>query len=156
MKNLFRALTVFYILFPLFVVPLMQSGFTQSPFGSWFYLFGIVLYYLSILLIVTKQHILLMIPVLLFCWFWYTCGFNLHDFTFLLFICMILGAVFYQLAQHVKYLVRRVLPENQEAQEYDLKIEKMHAQLILYKQKHPTVNITPDIIDKVRNEIFFV
>jgi hypothetical protein len=155
MKNLFRVLTVFYILFPLILVPLMQSGFTQSLFDSRFYLLGVVLYYLCILLMVSRQKIILMIPVLFFGWFWYTCGFDLHGFTFFLFICIFSGAVFYQLTQNVKYFVRRVLPENKEARDYELKIEKMYAKLNLYKQKHPTATITSDIIDSIRNEVFF-
>jgi hypothetical protein len=155
MKNLFKALTVFYIVFPLIVVPVMRSAFTQSIFGSWSFLFGIVLYYTSILIIIARQKIILMIPVLFFCWFWFTYGFDLHGFTFFLSICIFSGAFFYQLAQKVKHFIKRVLPENKLAEEYELKIEKMYARLNLYKQKHPTAAITPDVIDSIRNDIFF-
>jgi hypothetical protein len=97
----------------------------------------------------------LLIPVLFFCWFWYTCGFDLHGFSFFLFICIFSGAAFFKLAQKVKYFVHRVLHENKEAQEYERKIEKMYAQLNLYKQMHPSAAITPDIIDSIRNQVFF-
>jgi hypothetical protein len=155
MKNLFKALTVFYIVFPLIIMPLMQSSFTQSIFGNWSFLFGIVLYYLSILVIAAKQKIILMIPVLFFSWFWSTYGFELHGLTFFLFICIFSGAFFYQLAQNVKHFIKKVLPENQLAEEYERKIEKMYARLHLYKQKNPTAAITPDVIDSIRNDIFF-
>lgn len=155
MKSLFKALTVFYILFPLILVPVMQAGFTQSVFGRWFYLAGIVLYFLSVLTVAYKQQIILMIPVLFFAWFWYTYGFDLHGFAFFLFVCTFSGAGFYKLAQHVKHFVKRVLPESKEAHEYELKIAKMYAQLNLYKQKYPTTTITPDIIDSIRNDVFF-
>ncbi|MDN3659334.1 hypothetical protein QWZ08_27055 [Ferruginibacter paludis] len=155
MKNLYKALTVFYIVFPLIIVLLMRQAYSQSIFGNWSFLFGIVLYYLSILMVVARQKIILMIPVLFFSWFWLTYGFDLHGFTFFLFICIFSGAFFYQLAQNVKHFIKKVLPENKLAEEYELKIEKMYARLNLYKQKHPTATITPDVIDSIRNDIFF-
>ncbi len=150
MKGMFKILTLFYILFPLAVIPLMASRA-----DSWFYLFGIVCYYLGVVLVAVKQKIIFMIPLFFCGWFWYTYGFGLHDYVFFLFMCMFAGAVFYQLAQNAKYFTTSVLPENKEAREYELKIEEMNAKLELYKQVHPTTIITPEIIDSIRNDVFF-
>ena len=150
MKGMFKILTLFYILFPLAVIPLMASRA-----DSWFYLFGIVCYYLGVVLVAVKQKIIFMIPLFFCGWFWYTYGFGLHDYVFFLFMCMFAGAVFYQLAQNAKYFTTSVLPENKEAREYELKIQEMNAKLELYKQVHPTTIITPEIIDSIRNDVFF-
>jgi hypothetical protein len=150
MKGMFKILTVFYILFPLVVIPFMAS-----KAGNWFYLFGLVCYYAGVILVAIKQKIIFMIPLFFCGWFWYTYGFGLHDYVFFLFMCMFAGALFYQLAQNAKYFSQSVLPENMEAQEYELKIEEMNAKLKLYKQTHPTEIITSEIIDGIRNEVFF-
>jgi hypothetical protein len=150
MKGMFKILRLFYILFPLAVIPLMVS-----KSGNWFYLFGIVCYYLGVILVAIKQKIIFMIPLLFCSWFWYTYGFGLYDYVFFLFVSMFTGAVFYQLAQNAKYFTMSVLPENKEAREYELKVEEMNAKLEQYKQMHPTTIITPEIIDSIRNDVFF-
>ena len=155
MKDLLKALTVLYIVFPVFLIPLIPSGFVQPLFGNWAWLAGMACYYISILLVMAKQKIIMMIPVLFFSWFWCTFAFDWHGFIFFLFVCIFSGAGLYQLAQQVKYHIRRVLPDNKLAEEYEQKIAKMHARLNLYKQKHPTTAITPEIIDTIRDDIFF-
>ncbi len=150
MKGMFKMLTFFYILFPLALIPLMAS---RS--GNWFYLFGIVCYYLGVLLVAIRQKIIFMIPLLFCGWFWYTYGFGIHDYVFFLFMCMLAGAVFYQLAQNARHFTQSVLPENKEAQEYELKIVEMNDKLKAYQQQHPSTIITPEIIDTIRNEVFF-
>ena len=150
MKGMFKILRLFYILFPLAVIPLMVS-----MSGNGFYLFGIVCYYLGVILVANKQKIIFMIPLFFCGWFWYTYGFGVHDYVFFLFMSMFAGAALYQLAQNAKHFTTSVLPENKEAREYELKIEEMNAKLKQYKQIHPTTVITPEIIDSIRNDVFF-
>ncbi len=150
MKGMFKILTFFYIIFPLVVVPYMAARA-----GNWFYLFGIVCYYLGVVLMAVKQKIIFMIPFIFCCWFWYTYGFGLHDYVFFLFICMSAGALFYQLAENAESFAKRTLPENKETQEYDLKIEEMNEKVEQYKKTHPAIKITPEIMDVIRNEVFF-
>jgi len=96
-----------------------------------------------------------MIPLFFCGWFWYTYGFGVHDYVFFLFMSMFAGAALYQLVQNAKHFTTSVLPENKEAREYELKIEEMNAKLKQYKQIHPTTVITPEIIDSIRNDVFF-
>lgn len=96
-----------------------------------------------------------MIPLIFCCWFWYTYGFSLHDYVFFLFVCMSTGAFFYKLAKNAESFAKRTLPENKETQEYDLKMEEMNEKVEQYKKKHPAIKITPEIIDVIRNEVFF-
>ncbi len=150
MKGLSKILPFFYIIFPLIYVP-----FIASKAANWFYLFGIVCYYLGIFLVAIRQKIIFMIPIIFCCWFWYTYGFSIHDFVFFLLGCMAAGATFYQLSVEVGKFTHRTLPENKEALDYDLKIEEMNIRLEQYKQQHSEVTITPEIMDRIKNDVFF-
>jgi hypothetical protein len=150
MKGMPKILTIFYLIFPLVFVP-----YVASRSANWFYLFGILCYYIGVFLVAIRQKIIFMIPIIFCCWFWYTYGFSIHDFVFFLLACMGAGALFYQLSLDTERFTNRTLPENKEALEYDLKIEEMNAKLEQYKQLHPNVKITPEIIDVIRNEVFF-
>lgn len=150
MKGMFKILRIFYIVFPLVVVPYMAT-----KASNWYYLFGIACYYLGVMLMAVKQKIIFMIPFIFCCWFWYTYGFGLHDYVFFLFICMASGALFYQLAKNAERFTKRTLPENMETDEYDLKIEEMDQKVEAYKKAYPSIKITPEIIDVIRNEVFF-
>lgn len=150
MKKLSKILTFFYIIFPLVFVP-----YVASKAANWFYLFGIVCYYTGVFLVAIRQKIIFMIPVIFCFWFWYTYGFSIHDFVFFLLACMAAGAFFYQLSENAERFTNRTLPENREALDYDLKMEEMNAKVEKYKQLHPNVKITPEIMDVIRNEVFF-
>lgn len=150
MKGMPKILKVFYIIFPLAVIPYFAAGA-----GNWFYLFGIVCYYLGVMLVAVKQKIIFMIPLIFCCWFWYTYGFGLHDYVFFLFAFMSAGALFYQIAVNAETFTKRTIPENAEALEYDLKVEEMNEKVAQYKQTHPAVKITQEIMDAIRNEVFF-
>jgi threonine synthase len=150
MKGMFKILTVFYIVFPLVVIPLVAHRF-----ANWYYLLGIISYYLGVILVAVKQKIFFMIPVIFCGWFWYTYGFSLHDYVFFMVTCMAGGALFYQFALEVEKFITRTLPENRQTEEFDLKIEEMNEKVHQYKQLHPKEKITPEILDRIRNEVFF-
>ena len=150
MKGMFKVLTVFYILFPLVVVP-----YVANKQDNWFYLFGIVCYYMGVILVAVHQKIIFMIPLIFCLWFWYTYGFSIHDFVFFLFFFTACGALFYQLANNAKYFINRTLPENKESMVYESKLEEMNARVEEYKRQHPNEKITPEIMDVIRNEVFF-
>ena len=150
MKGILKVLSFFIVLSPLLVVP-----YIASRAGNWFYLLGIVCYYLGMMLVAFKQKIILMIPAIFCGWFWYIYGFGIHDFVFFLFICMALGAILFQLQSNVKRFVHRTLPESRESLAYEVKLKEMNRKLEEYKQMNPTIKITPEIIDEIRNEVFF-
>ena len=150
MKELFKILTFFYILFPFVFVP-----YFASKSGNTYYLFGIVFYYLGVLLVAIKQKIIFMIPIIFCCWFWYTYGFSVHNYVFFFLACIAGGALLYQFRIDAEKFTHRTLPENKEALAYDLKIEEMNTKLEQFKQENPTIKITPEIMDELRNEVFF-
>jgi hypothetical protein len=150
MQGFSKILTFFYIVFPLVTIP-----YLASRQANWFYLFGIACYYTGVFLMAIKQKIIFMIPVIFCFWFWYTYGFSIHDFVFFLLACMAAGAFFYQLSADAEKFTHRTLPESKEMQDYDLKIEEMNTRVEQYKQKHPDVKITPEIMEVIRNEVFF-
>ena len=150
MKKLSKILTFFYIIFPLVFVPYVAA---QS--ANWFYLLGILCYYTGVFLVAIKQKIIFMIPLIFCFWFWYTYDFSIHDFSFFLLACMGVGGFFYQLSIDTKKFTHRTIPENKEAYDYDTKIEQMYAKLDQHKQLNPHIKITPEIMDVIKNEIFF-
>jgi hypothetical protein len=150
MKGLFKILTVFYVLLPLVLVPYMAN-----KSGNGYYLFGIAFYYIGIILVAIKQKIIIMIPVIFCFWYWYTYGFSIHNYVFFFLSCLLGGALLYELTVDAEKFANRTLPENKEALAYDLKIEEMNAKLEEFKQMHPSIKITPDIMEGIRNEVFF-
>ncbi len=150
MKRLFNTLTLFYIIIPLVLVPYMAN-----KSANWYYLFGIAFYYIGIILVAMKQKIIIMIPVFFCCWYWYTFGFSIRNYVFFFISCILGGAILYQLTAGVEKFTQRTLPENKEALAYDLKIEEMNARLEEYKQMNPATKITPEIMEGIRNEVFF-
>ena len=68
---------------------------------------------------------------------------------------MVAGVLFYQLAVNAETFTKRTLPENVEAMEYNLKVEEMNEKVAQYKRTHPAVKISPEIMDTIRNEVFF-
>ena len=150
MKGLFKIMTLFYIIVPLVLVPYMANKSANN-----YYLFGIAFYYIGILLVAIKQKIIIMIPIIFCCWYWYTFGFSIHNYVFFFLACLLGGAFLYELIVSAEKFTGRTLPENKEALAYDLKIEEMNAKLKQYRQTHPSIKITPEIIEEIRNEVFF-
>lgn len=150
MKGLFNILKFFYIIIPLVLVP-----YIANKAGNWYYLFGIGFYYVGIILAAVKQKIIIMIPVIFCFWYWYTFGFTVHNYVFFFISCILGGVFLYQFTVDAEKFMQRTLPENKEALAYDLKIEEMNAKLEEYKQMYPATKITPEIIEGIRNEVFF-
>ncbi len=150
MTKLFRFLTVFYIILPLLVVP-----FIISKTGNWYYLLGIICYYIGIMLVAVHQKIILMIPFIFCLWFWVTYGFSINDFVFFIFVSLISGALLYLFTNEVQKFVKRTLPESKETMAYDLKVDKMNDIVEQFRKANPNVKITPEIMDTIKNEAFF-
>lgn len=150
MKGIIKVLTIFYILFPLVAV-----SYTAYKLNSGYYLFAIPFYYFGVIMVAQKQKIIFLIPILFCGWFWFTYGFSIHDFVFFLFIWMAFGALFYMLTGNVQRFVTRTVPENKEMMEYDAKMVQMNAKVEEFKLKNPTTKITPEVLDTIRNDVFF-
>jgi hypothetical protein len=150
MKGWFKFLTFFYIIIPLILVP-----YIANKSGSGYYLFGIGFYYIGVILVAIKQRIILMIPLIFCCWYWYTYGFSINNYVFFFLSCILGGTFLYQLTKGAERFAHRTLPESKEALAYDMKIEEMNEKLQEFKQMNPTVKITPEIVESIRNEVFF-
>ena len=150
MKGLFKLLTVLYIIFPLIVVPVIAL-----KASNWYYLIGIVLYYISIYLVAIKQKIIFLIPAFFYIWFWNTFGFGIMTYAFFSLMCLLTGAIFYLLIEKVDKFINKTLPENKEALEYELKMQEVEKKIEQFRQSNPTTKITQELMERIRNQVFF-
>ena len=150
MKGLFKLLTVLYIIFPLIVVPVIAL-----KASNWYYLIGIVLYYISIYLVAIKQKIIFLIPAFFYIWFWNTFGFGIMTYAFFSLMCLLTGAMFYLLIEKVDKFINKTLPENKEALEYELKMQEVEKKIEQFRQSNPTTKITQELMERIRNQVFF-
>lgn len=139
-----------YILVPAIVIPYLT---TKS--GNWFGLFGILLYFIGLLIAKFKQWVFLPIPLLFCFWYWYTYGFSPRDYVYIYLACMLCGLLFGQVSiEYYKY-VNKVLPEQLNNFEYNAKIEELNIRLEKFRKEHPNEKLTPEIVEKIRTDIFF-
>ena len=150
MVKLLRILTVLYIFLPFLVLPWMVN-----KTGNWYYLFGILWYFIGIILVAAHQKIILMVPICFCLWFWATHGFSLNDYVFAMFMSLVTGIVLYQISREVHNFIKRSIPETKETTAYDLKVSKMNDIVNEYRRANPEINITPEIMDRIKNEAFF-
>lgn len=150
MTKLFRFLTLLYIIFPLLVIPLLIN-----KTGNWYYLFGILCYYIGIILVAVHQKIILMVPILFCLWFWVTYGFSITDYVFFLFASSATGTFLYLFTNQIQKFVKRTLPESKETLAYDLKVDRMNEIVNQFRITNPDAKITPEIMDRIKNQAFF-
>ena len=150
MSKFFRFLTVLYIILPLLIVP-----FIINKTGNWYYFFGIISYYIGVLLVAVHQKIILMVPFIFCMWFWVTYGFSFNGYVFYIFASLITGSVLYIFTNEVQKIIKRTIPDNKETMAYDLKVDKMNGIIEQFRKDNPTVIITPEIMDTIKNQAFF-
>lgn len=150
MKKLSKVLKIFYIIFPFVVVPLIAH---QA--ANWYYLLGIVFYFISIFLVAVKQKIIFLIPVFFYCWFWSTYGFGVETYVFFSLMCLFTAALFYLLTQQVEKFISKTIPDKAENLEYELKMQKVDDKVEQFRNANPTTKITLEIMERIRNEVFF-
>ena len=150
MKRLFKLLTILYIIFPLIVIPIIAL-----KAANWFYLLGIVFYYISIYLVAIKQKIIFLIPVFFYIWFWNTFGFGIMTYAFFSLMCLLTGAIFYLLVGQVDKFITKTIPDNKEALEYELKMQEVENKLEQFRHANPSTKITQEIMERIRNQVFF-
>ena len=139
-----------YILVPILIIPLFVF-----KTGKWFALFGILFYFTGLIISRFKQWIFLPIPLFFCFWYWYTYGFSLTDYVAFYFACLVSGTVFYEVKESYYKFVYKILPEQMNNLEYDSKIEELNRRIEKYKKDHPGQNVTQDIVEKIKTEIFF-
>ena len=150
MKVLFKLLTIFYIVFPLIAVPLIALHT-----GNKYYLLGIIFYYISIMLVMVNQKIIFLIPCLFYLWFWSIYGFGIYTYVFFSLLCLAVAAALYLITQQVEKFMSITIPDNAENLEYDLKMQNVNDRIEKFRQANPTTKITQEIMESIRNEVFF-
>ncbi len=139
-----------YILVPLIIIPLFVFK-TEK----WFALFGILFYYIGLIISKFRQWIFLPIPLLFCFWYWYTYGFSVTDYVALYFVFLVIGVMFSELKISYYKFVNKVLPEQLNNMEYNSKLEELNRQIEKYKKEHPGQKVTQEIVEKIRTDIFF-
>lgn len=139
-----------YILVPIIIIPLFVIKTDR-----WFALFGILFYFIGLIISKFKQWILLPIPLLFCFWYWYTYGFSPGDYVSFYFVCLAIGVSLSEMKKSYYRFVNKILPEQMNNLDYNLKIDELNRQIEEYKKQHPGQKITQDVVEKIRTEIFF-
>ncbi len=139
-----------YVLVPLIIIP-----YLSLKSDNWFGLFGILFYYGGLLIAKTKQWIFFPIPLLFCFWYWYTYGFSPREYVAIYFYCIVCGALIYLARDGYNKYVHRTLPENEQNSNYNDMLTQMEERIEKYKTDHPDQKITQEIIEKIKNDIFF-
>ncbi len=150
MKSRLVSFFLLYILIPLIVIP-----FLSLKTGNWYGLFGILFYYAGLLIVQFNQWLFFPIPLFFCCWYWYTYGFGVRDYVTLFFICFVTGAVIFKIKKQYARWVHKIIPEDEQSEDYNMKLEKMEQMIKKYKEDHPGEKVTHEVIDKIKLDIFF-
>ena len=70
-------------------------------------------------------------------------------------MCLLTGATFYLLAEKLDKFIKKTIPENNEALEYELKMQEVENKIEQFRQANPTIKITQEIMERIRNQVFF-
>lgn len=123
--------------------------------GNWWGLFALVTYFAGVFMAMFRQWIFFPIPLVFCLWFWYAFGFSPTHVVSLLFLSLVAGAGIYEGFRQLRRFVSKVLPEQMTNLEYNEKVEELNRRLELYRRDHPHEKLTPEIVEKIRTEIFF-
>ncbi len=138
-----------YLLIPLLILFLCMRS------GDWWGLFAIVAYYAGLFMAMFRQWIFVPVPIIFCLWFWYTYGFSPTHFVTLLFLSMAAGVGMYEGYRQVHRFITKVLPEQLNNLDYNEKVEELNRRLERFRREHPHEKLTPEIVEKIRTEIFF-
>jgi hypothetical protein len=138
-----------YFLVPALVVFLCMRS------GNWWGLFAVLTYFAGVLMAMFRQWIFFPIPLVFTFWFWYTYGFSPTHFVSLLFLSLLAGAGIFEGFRQLRRFFFKVLPEQMTNLEYNDKVDELNRRLELYRRDHPNKPLTPDIVEKIRTDIFF-
>ena len=138
-----------YILIPALIVLLCVNS------GSWFYIFGLFFYAIVVIISQFRLWILLPIPLGFSFWYWYTYGMELTDYVFVYTACLLLGLMLSEGSKQLSAFVKKTLPEQMNNIDYNEKVDELNRRLEKYKSDHPNEKLTPEIVEKIRTDIFF-
>lgn len=60
-----------------------------------------------------------------------------------------------EIGKEYNKFVNKVLPEQMDNIEYNEKVDELNRRLEKYRREHPSEKLTPEIVEKIRAEVFF-
>ncbi|MBL0359259.1 MAG: hypothetical protein IPP72_21400 [Chitinophagaceae bacterium] len=142
-------------LFLLYIlVPAIITGIVVKS-GAWWGLFCVLTYFIGLIISKFRQWIFLPIPLLFVFWYWYTYGFAVRDYVTMYFACLVCGILFNQISKEYYKFVSKILPEQLTNLDYNEKVDELNRRLDKYRYEHPNEKLTPEIVEKIRTDVFF-
>ncbi len=123
--------------------------------AQWYGFFGLLLYALGLIISKTKQWIFFPIPLIFAFWYWYTYGLGPFDYVSIFTGCFIAGMAFSEISKYYYRFVHKVLPEQMSNVEYNEKVDELNRRIKIFRKEHPNEKLTPEIVEKIRTEVFF-
>src|SRR5574343_1607025 len=141
---------VIYVLIPFVVIPGLFAHY-----NNWYGLIGILFYYAALLITLFNFTIFLAVPLLFTGWYWYTYGFQLHDYVTVFSFCLLSGYLVLLAKKEIERYFFNILPEQEQNEEYNQKLRTLEERIERYRAEHPGEKITQDIIEQFKTDIFF-
>jgi dsRNA-specific ribonuclease len=88
-------------------------------------------------------------------WYWYTYGMGLTDYVTIYTGCLLAGVLVSEASRQYHKFVNKVLPEQITNIEYNEKVEELNRRLDKYRKEHPNEKLTPEIVERIRTDVFF-
>lgn len=138
-----------YILIPAVIIWLTVKS------GSWYGAFGIIFYVAGVIISQFRLWIFLPIPLIFTFWYWYTYSLGPTDYVFIYTASLLAGVGMSEARKQYNRFMQKVLPEQMNNIEYNEKVDELNRRLERYRKEHPNEKLTPDIVEKIRTEVFF-
>jgi hypothetical protein len=124
-------------------------------FNNWYGLFALAFYAAGVIISEFRLWIFLPIPLVFTFWFWYTYGLGPTDYVFGFTLALLTGVGISEISKHIKRFMSKVLPEQMNNIEYNEKVDELNRRLDNFRKEHPNEKLTPEIVEKIRTEIFY-
>lgn len=138
-----------YVLVPVIIIWLAINS------GNWYSFFALAFYGAGVIISQFRQWIFLPIPLLFTLWYWYTYGLGPSDYVFIFTAALLAGIGLSEGSKQYRKFMYKVLPEQMNNIEYDEKVDELNRRLDRFRKEHPNEKLTPEIVEKIRTEVFF-
>lgn len=138
-----------YVLVPVIIVWLTIKT------GSWYGFFALAFYAAGLVISQFRLWIFLPIPLLFTFWYWYTYGLAPTDYVFGYTAALLAGVGISEITRQWQRFMNKVLPEQMNNLEYNEKVDELNRRLEKFRKEHPNEKLTPEIVEKIRTDVFF-
>lgn len=141
-------------LFLFVLVPVIIIWLTIRS-GSWYGFFALAFYAIGVVISQFRLWIFLPVPLVFAVWYWYTFGLDLHDYVYGYTFALLAGVIMSEGSKQYHRFMQKVLPEQMNNIEYNEKVEELNRRLDKFRKEHPNEKLTPEIVEKIRTDVFF-